>query len=159
MQTNIEETFEIQAPVDEVWAFLMDPQQVAACMPGAELDAIEDEQTFVGTIKLKVGFVGVGYKIRVRFTEVDAQSHTARLEAQGKETVEGGGIAKGTMVSRSKALPDGGTEVTVEVAMEISGRMMEYGKGMFRSVSRQLTKKFVACAKEKLESSEVQSRS
>lgn len=154
MQTNIEETFEINAPVDEVWAFLMDPNRVAPCMPGAELEEIEDERTFLGSIRLKVGFVSVGYQIRAQFTEVDPENHTARLEAQGREAVDGGGggAAKGTMYSRSKALPNGGTEVTVEVTMDVSGRMMEFGRGMFRSVSRQLIKKFVACAKQKLES-------
>ena len=37
--------------------------------------------------------------------------------------------------------------------MELTGRMIEFGKGMIRSVSRQLTGKFVSCAKQKLESS------
>lgn len=35
--------------------------------------------------------------------------------------------------------------------MELTGRMIEFGKGMIRSVSRQITKKFVTCAKIKLE--------
>ena len=151
MQTKIEETFEIGAPVEAVWAFLMDPRQVVECMPGAVLEEIEDERTFHGSIKLKVGFVGVSYKMRVRFTEIDAVTHTARLEAEGQEGIKGGGTAKGTMSSSSRALPDGGTEVTVGVEMDITGRMIEFGKGMIRSVSRQITKKFVRCAKEKLE--------
>ena len=151
MQAKIEETFEIDAPVDAVWAFLMDPHRVVECMPGAELEEIEDERTFVGNINIKMGFVGVRYRMRVQFVEIDHDACFARIEAEGEDGTKGGGAAKGIMTSRSSALPDGGTEVTVGVEMELTGRMIEFGKGMIRSVSRQITKKFVSCAKEKLE--------
>ena len=150
MHADIEERFEIRAPLDAVWGFLMDPHRVAACMPGATLEEVEDARTFRGTIRLKVGFVSVGYRVRARFTEVDPDSHSATLEAEGEESA-GGGTVKGTLRSRSRALPDGVTEVTAEVSMELSGRMMEFGRGMFRSLSRQLTRKFAACAREHLE--------
>ena len=151
MQTQIEETFEILAPVDTVWAFFMDPQRVVECMPGAKLEEVADERTFIGSIGLKVGFVAVSYKMRVRFTEIDHEAHFARIEAEGQEGAKGGGAAKGTMTSTSRALLGGGTEVQFAVNMELTGRMIDYGKGMIRSVSRQLTKKFVTCAKNKLE--------
>lgn len=151
MQTKIEETFEIQAPVEAVWAFLMDPHRVVECMPGAELVEVEDERTFRGNIKLKVGFVAVSYQMRVQFTEIDHEAFFARIQAEGSENTKGGGRALGTMSSQSRALSDGVTEVTVGVEMDITGRMIEFGKGMIRSVSRQITKKFVSCAKGKLE--------
>ena len=154
MQTQIEETFEILAPVDTVWAFFMDPQRVVECMPGAKLEEVADERTFIGNIGLKVGFVAVSYKMRVRFTEIDHEAHFARIEAEGQEGTKGGGVARGTMTSTSRALLDGGTEVKFAVDMELTGRMIEYGKGMIRSVSRQITKKFIKCAKSKLEGGE-----
>ena len=40
MAIDIKETFQVQAPIDLVWRFLLDPQQVAPCMPGAELDEV-----------------------------------------------------------------------------------------------------------------------
>ena len=154
METNIEETFQIQAPIDAVWEFLMDPHRVVVCMPGAELEQITDDNSFLGNVKLKVGFVTVSYKGRVQFTEVDQQSYLVRLEAQGQETTGGGGTAKGTMSSRLQALPDGGTEVKLELRMDITGRMIEFGRGMIRSVSRQLIQQFVTCAKQQLETPE-----
>ena len=151
MRTQIEETFEIRAPVDTVWAFFMDPHRVVECMPGAQLEEVADERTFIGNIGLKVGYVAVGYKMRVRFTEIDHEAHFARIEAEGQDGTKGGGAARGTMTSTSRALLDGGTEVQFAVDVELTGRMIDYGKGMIRSVSRQLTKKFVTCAKNKLE--------
>ena len=151
MQTKIEEVFVIQASVDAVWAFLMDPERVVECMPGAGLESIEDERNFVGNIELKMGFVSVRYRMQVQFVDIDHDVHFARIEARTVKDSEAAGAAKGTMSSSSRALPEGGTEVTVAVEMDITGRMVEFGKGMIRSVSRQVTKKFVACAREKLE--------
>lgn len=151
MHTKIKEVFLIQAPVEAVWAFLMDPHRVVECMPGAVLEAIEDERNFVGNIELKMGFVAVRYRMQVQFVEIDHDAYFARIDAHAADGAKGGGAAKGTMSSHSRALPEGGTEVTVEVEMDLTGRMVEFGKGMIRSVSRQVTKKFVACAREKLE--------
>ena len=38
MTITLRETFQVQAPIEAVWAFVMDPHRVAACMPGAALD-------------------------------------------------------------------------------------------------------------------------
>ncbi len=37
MPIEIRERFCIQAPVDAVWRFVMDPHRVVSCMPGAQL--------------------------------------------------------------------------------------------------------------------------
>ncbi len=37
MAIEIQETFSVNAPIDVVWNFMMDPENVAACMPGASL--------------------------------------------------------------------------------------------------------------------------
>ena len=34
---RIEEKFTVAAPADDVWAFLTDPERVAAALPGAEI--------------------------------------------------------------------------------------------------------------------------
>ena len=67
------------------------------------------------------------------------------------------GTATGTMCSRCEPLPNGGTEVKVEMDMSMTGRMAEYGRGMMRPVSRQLTKRFADAAKRELEAAGISS--
>jgi carbon monoxide dehydrogenase subunit G len=55
MAFKIEERFEVKAPVERVWKYLIDPQRVVHCLPGAELLEQQDERTFLGAIKVKVG--------------------------------------------------------------------------------------------------------
>lgn len=149
MAIEIRETFQVQAPIDRVWKFVLDPHNVAACMPGASLEQVIDEKTFVGNIKVKVGAVMAAYKGRVELTEVDAVSYTVKMKAEGTES--GGGTASGSMVSRFVTLPDGRTEVVAEASVDLTGRIMQVGRGMIQGVSKQLFQQFVKSARAQLE--------
>ncbi len=152
MAISIQETFRVKTPIDAVWRFLMDPHRVVVCMPGAELEEVVDDRTFLGNIKVKVGPITTGYKGRVQFTEVDEQGYVVQMVAEGRES--GGGMARGTMSSRLRALPDGQTEVVAEANVDVTGRIMQFGRGMIQDVSQQLFQQFVARAKERLEAPE-----
>lgn len=147
MALEIRETFRVAAPVDRVWRFLMDPAEVASCMPGASLDEVVDARTFLGTVRIRLGAISASYKGRVRFDDVDDAGRTIRAVAEGRET--GGGTAKGTLTSRLSVLPDGSTEVIAEASVDLTGRVVQVGRGMIQGVSAQLFKEFVAkvCAK------------
>jgi carbon monoxide dehydrogenase subunit G len=153
MAIVIRETFSLRAPPAAVWAFLLDPQQVVTCMPGAALDEVVDDRTFLGTIRVKVGPVVTSYRGRVVFEEVDEAARTVRIAAEGREST-GSGSARATMSSRISRLPDGGTEVVAEANAEITGRIMQFGQGMIQGVSHQLFLDFVACTRERLDAPE-----
>jgi carbon monoxide dehydrogenase subunit G len=148
MAIEIKETFQVAAPVDAVWRFVMDPHNVATCMPGATLDDVVDERTFLGSIKVKVGAITTSYKGRVQLTHVDEPAYAVEMRAEGRET--GGGTAKGTMSSRLRSLPDGQTEVVAEATLDLTGRIMQVGRGMIQGVSHQLFRQFVARTQERL---------
>lgn len=147
MAIEIRETFELAAPIDEVWRFLLDPSQVVRCMPGAGLDEILDDRTFLGTIRVKVGPVVTSYRGRVHFAEVEAARHRIKIIAEGRET-GGNGSARATMTSNLRPLPTGGTEVIAEARAEISGRIVQFGQGMIQGVSHQLFLDFVSRVKD-----------
>lgn len=149
MAIEISERFRVDAPVDVVWPFVKDPTQLVTCMPGASLDEVVDERTFVGTVKVKLGAVTTKYKGRVEFTEVDEDSRTVRVVAEGRET--GGGTAKGTMSSTVVAISDECTEIVAEGGIDLTGRVMQMGRGMIQGVSEQLFEEFAASTKRRLE--------
>jgi len=149
MAIEIRETFAVKAPIDAVWRFVMDPHTVVTCMPGAQLDEVVDERTFNGTVKVKVGAISSAYKGRVQFTEVDEQQHVVRMTAEGREA--GGGMAKGKMSSSLRSLPDGRTEVVAEASVDLTGRIMQVGRGMIQGVARQLFQQFSESVTRRLE--------
>jgi len=149
MAIEIKESLQVEAPIDRVWQFVIDPQRVVTCMPGAALDEAIDERTFLGTVKVKVGAITTSYKGRVEFTEVDEQAHTIQMAAEGRET--GGGTARGSVSIRVNALAEGPTELVTTASIDLTGRVMQVGRGMIQGVSHQLFKQFAASAKEILE--------
>jgi uncharacterized protein len=150
MAFKIQESFEVQAPVERVWEYLIDPARVAVCLPGAELLESRDDGSYLGAVKVKVGPVAMFYKGTVKFTERDEQARIVRLVGEGREA-GGGGSAKLIMLSRIVALENRGSQVTVEAEVDLVGKIVQFGRGMIEEVSRQLFRQFAACAKQQLE--------
>src|SRR5262245_50141659 len=150
MPFKIEEEFEVRAPVQRVWEYLIDPARVVVCIPGAELLESQDERTFVGAVKVKLGPMTMSFKGLVKFTEVDEQARQVRMVGEGREA-GGAGSAKVTMLSKVTPLDRGGALVTVNADVDLVGKVVQFGRGMIEEVSRQLFQQFSACVKKRLE--------
>jgi len=150
MAFKITERFEVQAPVERVWNYLIDPASVVQCLPGAELLETQDERNFLGAIKVKVGPLSMSYKGKASFTEVNEETHTVRMVGDARE-VGGSGSTKVTMVSTVTALAGGGAEVSVDAEINLVGRIVQFGRGMIEEVSRQMFRQFATCMKSRLE--------
>jgi carbon monoxide dehydrogenase subunit G len=148
---RIEETFQLGAPIERVWAYLTDPRQVVTCLPGAELTAVESETIFLGKVKVKVGPVVAAYSGKVTLTERDEATHTVRMTGEGREST-GSGSARMTMSSTLAALPAGGTEVRLTADLDVVGKLAQFGRGMIENVNRQMLRQFTDCARATLES-------
>jgi uncharacterized protein len=139
MAIKISETFEIGAPVDQVWQLVSDPTKVATCLPGAELTQVIDDKTYEGKVKVKVGPILASYKGRAGIEELDQSSRTIRVAAEGKETA-GAGLAKAEMVGMVESTPSGGTKVTVNA--DVDHKFAQFGGGIIQEVARQIFKQF-----------------
>lgn len=149
MAIEIGERFSVEAPIDAVWRFVSDPTQLVTCMPGASLDEVVDERTFKGSVRVKLGAVSSSYQGTAELAEVDDSAYVVRVVAKGRE--KGGGTARGTLLSRLEQNPGGSTEVIVEGELDLTGRVMQMGRGMIAGVSHELFKEFAASAKRRLE--------
>ncbi|HIF63458.1 MAG TPA: carbon monoxide dehydrogenase [Deltaproteobacteria bacterium] len=149
MAIEIKQQFEVNAPAEQVWAFVMDPHRVAPCMPGATLDEVIDDKNFRGSVRIKVGAVSAAYKGSVCMQKADQAAGLLEMLAEGRET--GGGTARATMTATVTAGDNGTTAVTVFAAVDITGRLMQVGGRMIQGVSDQLFKQFVRKLKAELE--------
>lgn len=150
MAFKIEERFEVQAPVERVWQYLIDPKRVVQCLPGAELLEQQDERTFSGAIKVKVGPLSMSYKGQGKFTEINEDTHQVRMVGDARE-VSGSGSTKVSMLSTVSPLANGGSEVLVNADIDLVGKIVQFGRGMIEEVSRQMFRQFSTCVKKHLE--------
>ncbi len=150
MAFEISQSFSLRAPIAAVWDFLIDPNRVAACLPGAAITGQEGADSYTGTMKVKVGPVASSYKGKLSFTKLDREEWTAELKASGQD-VRGKGGADMTMTSRLTEQPDGKTEVSVTSQVNITGILAQLGRGMIQEVSDQMFQQFSTAMKAELE--------
>ena len=149
MAIEIQEKFTVEAPLETVWSFMMDPAQVVTCMPGAELEEVVDEKTFLGSVKIKLGAITTRYKGRVLFSDIDEVNHEIQMIGEGRET--GGGTAKATITNRLNPLPSGEIEIITEARVDLTGRIVQVGRGMIQGVAHQIFQQFANSVKARLE--------
>ncbi len=150
MAIPIEKSFVVKAPAGRVWEFLTDPRRVATCLPGAAITEQLDDQTYAGTITVKVGPVSASYKGQVRFERLDREVWTAELTGKGLD-VRGKGGADMRMTSRLVERGPGETEVMVTSEVSVTGILAQFGRGMIQDVSDQMFEKFTEGMRAELE--------
>jgi len=95
---EIENEFTVRAPVDQLWAYLLDVERIAPCMPGAELTETIDEKTWKGKVNMKLGPVSLSFAGTVAMEERDDAAHRVVLHARGQEQ-KGKGAANAVVTS------------------------------------------------------------
>jgi carbon monoxide dehydrogenase subunit G len=119
MAETITNEFTVNRPINEAWAVLCDVERIAPCLPGAELQEIEDE-TFRGVVKIKLGAVNANFKGEAKFVERDDANYKAVLAASGRDT-GGRGNASADVTAEAMALSPTSTQCTVTAELHIMG--------------------------------------
>ena len=93
---RIENEFTVAQPVEPLWAYLLDVEKIAPCMPGAELTEHVDDTHLEGEGQRRVR-TGEALVRRARCTieERDDDAHRVTLAAKGMEA-KGKGAARRT---------------------------------------------------------------
>ena len=146
---QIENSFAVNASPDRVYEFLLDVNNVVGCVPGAELSEVVDPDTFKGKVRIKVGPVTVSYNGTAHITSRDADTRTATLQAEGRETT-GSGSAQAT-TTMAVAGDGEGSKVTLTTDFTVVGRVAQFGRGIMEDVSRHLVGQAAECIQAKLE--------
>jgi len=149
---QLENSFQVRAPADKVFAYLLDVDKVVGCVPGAELTEVVDKSTFKGKVKVKVGPITVAYSGTARISERDDARRIATLSADGRETT-GPGSARASAVMKVESAADGSL-VQIVTEYHVAGRVAQFGRGVMEDVSRRLIKDMADCIRANVEAEE-----
>ncbi|HXO07009.1 MAG TPA: SRPBCC family protein, partial [Solirubrobacteraceae bacterium] len=142
---KLEQAFEVAAPIERVWEALIDVERVAPCLPGAAVTGRNEDGSYNGTFKVKIGPTSAAYTGKLAMENVDEAARTATMEAQGTDK-RGQGGAKATIVSRLAEAGVGATRVEVVTDYHITGRLARFGRGgMIEDISNRLLGDFAKC--------------
>jgi carbon monoxide dehydrogenase subunit G len=149
---QLENSFQVGAPPDKVFAYLLDVNKVVGCVPGAELTEVVDQTTFKGKVKVKVGPITVAYSGTARISERDDAQRSATLSADGRETT-GSGSARATATMRVQPAGEGSL-VEILTEYHVAGRVAQFGRGVMEDVSKRLMKDMAGCIQSNLEAAD-----
>lgn len=137
----IDQTTTIQAPVEQVWAFVMDIPAVSRCVPGVEAFERVDDDTFEGTLKVKVGPVTVHLEGRIVVAERDHAGRSSRIEIRAKERRIASSVSATTTLTLVPT-SEGATEMHVHTDASILGKLGEFGQSVMRRKADQVMAEF-----------------
>ena len=137
---RFENAFDVQAPVDEVYAAMLDVERVAPCVPGAEvLERAGDDAYKVG-IRVRVGPISMQYRGEIEIVERDPEQHRAVMAARAKEA-RGHGTANARVELRLTG--DGAaTHGDMAADVQLAGRAAAMGRGVIEEVSAKIVDTF-----------------
>jgi uncharacterized protein len=137
---KFENTFAVDAPIDEVYATLLDVERVAPCVPGAEVLEKSGDDAYQVAIKVRVGPISMTYRGNVEIVERDEADHRAVMRARARET-RGQGTAD-ARVDLSLEQEGATTKGTMVADVQLAGRAAAMGRGVIQDVSAKLVSTF-----------------
>ncbi|MEM7287599.1 MAG: SRPBCC family protein [Actinomycetota bacterium] len=129
---------EVNAGVEEVWAAFNDPERIAPCLPGAQLQEIEGEE-MRGVVKVKVGPITAQYKGAAVYQERDKDNWRIVIKGDGRGS---SGNASALITAKLDPLADDKTKVNVDTDLTITGKVAQFGRGAIADVSTKLMGQF-----------------
>jgi uncharacterized protein len=147
---QIQETFEVAAPPDEVWRFFEQVERVGRCVPGVKSIEVLGAERYKVVAAQKVGFVSATFELT---TEVARREPGMFMEfASIGKSIAG---AIGSLRSRDRVefapTPLGGTRVTVTSEVDVGGMLGALGHKVIAAKSREMTEKFAVALRAELD--------
>lgn len=131
----------IPAPVDRVWEFIMDIPAVSRCVPGVESFEAVDADTFTGTMKVRVGPIGVSLQGKVVVVERDREQLRSVFDVSAAEKRIASTVTAKTTLTLT-ALSDDSTQLDIHTDASILGKLGEFGQAVMRRKADQVVGDF-----------------
>ena len=146
---KLEQSFEVAAPIDQVWRALNDLERVAPCLPGAAITDHDEDGTTTARSRSSSGRRPPPTAGRCKIESADEGIHTATLKARGTDK-RGQGGASATIVN-TLSEHEGGTRVSAMTDFTITGRLARFGRGgMMEDISNRMMRDFATCLSSRL---------
>ena len=138
---NFEQRCTIPAARQELWNFLMDVPQMAACVPGVQNITPCGVDQYTGQMRVKLGPIRLTLQGAVTIQERDQQNWRAATQAEANDRRVGGGVhvtARMTLTERSPRE----TALLVEAEVRLMNKLGEFGQPVIRRKADEMMAEF-----------------
>ena len=157
---KIENTVEVDAPLDRVWALVNDIPRVAPCMPGAALTGVLDDGTPTRA-RSRSSSARCACPTRARSrSRTSTRPTTAPAWPPAARTPRAAGTARASVETRLEAAGDTRTRLQVTSDVQLTGKVASFGRGgAINDVAARLFGQFADCLRATLEAESASRRS
>ena len=148
-RVKIEDTFNVNAPVDRVWRLMRDPASVAPCIPGLDRVEVLGPANYKADVKVAVGPIKTTFSVTVEVTE---ETPPTSLKSTTKGD-EGGRASTLTAHNELRLAPgaNGTTDVYYASEVSIFGWLGRFGLGIMKKKAKELGEEFATAFRAKAE--------
>lgn len=137
----------INAPLEKVWTFLMDVNNVAGCAPGFQSLETLGEEHWKAIVAVSIGVVKAKFTLDLTRPELEEPT---RMVVKGRGKAPGSAVEVSGEMSLSK-ISENQTQMDWRAVVVVSGTLASVGSRLMGGASERLTAQFFDCLKEKLE--------
>ncbi len=138
MKLNLEGKEQFDAPPQELWDALIDPEVLTKCIPGCRKMTEIGPDSYVIEVQLKVAAVGGSFEGAVSLHDKN-EPESCRIKVSGEGSL---GTGEGQASFTITPTDDGGSELSYYGEGEVGGLVAGVGQRILKSVSRHLVKQF-----------------
>ena len=134
---RLESSFSVRAPIDEVWAAMLDVERIAPCLPGARVLERRGEDRFEVALEVALGAPPLSYQGEVAIVEQEAGERRAVLsisaDGDGGDRTEGrlevrltrqGELTEGVLVAELSQ-PGAAAEIDRDTLRVVAARLVD----------------------------------
>ncbi len=126
----IEEKVFLDVNTDELWKVVNEIPVIAKCIPGVEEFIPEGDNVYVGSIKMKVGPIGVNFKGKITVIDVNTEEHKITMQAEASDNRIGSNVK--VLQTLSVVQASEGSEFAVTADVNMRGKLAQLGWGLIR---------------------------
>ncbi|MBI4497517.1 MAG: carbon monoxide dehydrogenase subunit G [Chloroflexi bacterium] len=143
---KVTHTVLVNAPVDQVWKVLLDPQQIAGCIPGCDGLTPLGEDQYEAVMRVGVGSVKGTFRSKISLRDIQPPS-SYRMVVEGQGAI---GVVNGEGLI-SLAAEGAATHITVDGDANVGGTIAAVGQRMLAGAARIMMTQFFGCLARKVE--------
>lgn len=137
---ELEKLITLPAPPDKVWALLLDPEVMGACVPGMQAIEVLGPTEYRAVMQVKMAFISAKFKIRTTVVE-QRPPHYLKSEGVGDDA----SVASSFKQTSEIFLDDdgsGGTRLRLLLEAELIGRLGSFGLSAMKTKADRLWDEF-----------------
>jgi carbon monoxide dehydrogenase subunit G len=140
MEVVLDKQYPVASSVEAAWTVLANMNELATCMPGAQITEEIDATHYKGAVKVKVGPAVAAFAGTIEILTLDIESRT--LKMMGKGADKGGSSASMELTATLVPADAGHCTLQGHAEVIVNGKFAQFGGRMMTSVSDMILAQF-----------------